>query len=509
MAETNDKLLMRRYNLTGGMNQSVNPFLMDDKDFLYLLNATHDEIGTIGKDGGYSIVGETRAAPGKGDLLFDHVPFTGAHVPLLIENGILQKYVSGWSDIATDYFTPDAKASAVDFNGRTYIATPNDYLASTDLTTVTSVYADNGNSAVQGRYLAVVADKLCLGNLTQVHKANQVVFSLEGTHVFYDETNETGANTYATTDRIITVDSAVTGLAGYQGLLMIFTTDAIFYWNPSNNEVKKLCAFGTDSHWSIKELNGMLYFANRDGVFRFNGETIPELISIPITNWAVNSVWRLIDGDNWSTMPAEAFEGKYFLAVGDLTASLPGDSAALTGVWLVYDAYRDTWSMLDGHPTSAIMRTVNENGDQRLWFASNTDRSVYQKDYSYTHNGEAYDWIVRTKYYDFGAPENDKALYKLYATYRSYGDTAKYLQVSTATNGSNAYTERIGDDTVSKLELGGASGRAYEMKRVDMAGTEGRTVSYEFKNSDAGVAFELLGFTQEYQKRNINMNISS
>jgi len=503
------KYLMRRYDLTGSMNQSTNPFLMKDTDFLYMCNTTNDEIGTVGKDGGYSIVGTTRTAPGKGDLLFDFIPFVGSHTPLLIEGGILQKYVSGWSNIDVDDFTDDARASGVNFNGKAYIATANDDLRYTDGSTVVSIATDNGGSSVRGRYLAVVADKLCIGNMTSVHAANQVVFSLEGTHIFYDSTDETGHNTYATTDRIITVDGAVTGLASYQGLLMIFTSEAIFYWNPSNNEVKKLCSFGTDSHWSIKELNGMLYFANRDGIYRFNGETIPELISIPITNWAINSLWRLIDGNNWSTMSAETFEGKYLLAVGDLTATMPGDSSAKTGVVIVYDSYRNTWSFLDGHPVSMFMKTVNENGDQRLWFCSSEDRTVYQKDYSYSHNGTTYNMIARTKYFDFDMPENQKNLYQLFTTYRSYGDTSSYITVSIATDGSNAYTEKIADDTVSKLELSGAEGRAYEMKRVDMTGSSGRTISYEFKNGDEGVAFEIVGFTQEFSYREPNFNVST
>lgn len=504
-----EKYLMRRYSLTGSMNQSLNPFLMSDEDFLYLQNVTHDEIGTIGKDGGYSIVGDTRTAPGKGDLLCSYRPYTGSEVPMVVENGELYKYVSGWSQISTPGLTADARCSAVTFRNKLYIANATDDLRYTAGTTVTTVNTDNGDSTIRGKYLAVVQDKLVLANLTQVHSANQLVFSLEGTHVFYDSADTQGHETYATTDRIVTVDEAITGVAPFQGLLMIFTANSVHYWNPQNNEVKLLCAFGTDSHWSIKELNGFLYFANRDGVYRINGETLPELISIPITNWAINSLWRLVDGSNWSTISAEAFEGKYYLAVGDLTAALPGDDAAKEDVVIVYDSYRDAWSFLDNHPVSMFARIVNENGDQRLWFASKDDRSVYQKDYTYAHDGSAFDMVIRTKYFDFDMPENVKSLYQLYFTYRSYGDEDSYLTVSISTDGSNAYTEKVADDTTSKLELAGALGRAYEMKRVDMTGASGRTVSYEFSNSDAGVPFEIVGFAQEFSYREINLNIST
>ncbi len=33
-------MMMRRYDLTGSMKQSLSPFLMDDKDFTYLKNVS-------------------------------------------------------------------------------------------------------------------------------------------------------------------------------------------------------------------------------------------------------------------------------------------------------------------------------------------------------------------------------------------------------------------------------------------------------------------------------------
>jgi hypothetical protein len=117
--------------------------------------------------------------------------------------------------------------------------------------------------------------------------------------------------------------------------------------------------------------------------------------------------------------------------------------------------------------------------------------------------------IARTKYFDYDLPENQKALFQFYAIYRSYGDTADYITLSIAKDGSNAYTEVVSDDTVSKLELSGATGRAYEMKRVDIAGVCARTVSYEFKNSDAGVAYEIVGYSQEFSYREANFNVST
>ena len=64
---SSETMMMRRYDLTGSMKQSLSPFLMDDKDFTYLKNVSYDEIGSLSKDGGYTQFGSNLDTTGTGD----------------------------------------------------------------------------------------------------------------------------------------------------------------------------------------------------------------------------------------------------------------------------------------------------------------------------------------------------------------------------------------------------------------------------------------------------------
>lgn len=499
---------MRRYDLTGSMKQSTSPFLMKDEEFTYLRNVSYDEIGSIGKDGGYTQLGGDLDVSGKCDLLHLHVTNTGIHTGLAIANGKLFKFGEGaWSSINTSTFTADSKCTAVNRGGLSYIVNPEDGLHYTDGTTVTSVSSDNGGSEIQGKYVVALDNQLYVANLSGTHTASDVVFTVDGGNTFYVPTEE-GANTYATTANIFSATDAITGITAFQGTVVYFTEEEMYLFNPANNEVHIIAKIGCTSHDSIQEINGVLYWVNRDGVYRFNGENLPELISIPITNWAVNSLWRLIDGSNWSSISAVSFEGKYIFSVGDLVGILPGDSEAMSNAVIVYDTYRDVWYFLTDHPVGVWLRYINDEGNLRLLFSDSASAKVYQKDYSYSADGSAIEMVIRTKYFHFDMPENEKVLENLFFTCRPSASDGYYMTVKMAKNGTNYYEEYLADDTVTKVELDGVSGTEFDLKKTTMKGTRVRTASYEFSNVDNGINMTLLGYTQQYRYLNNNMNWS-
>jgi hypothetical protein len=49
-------------------------------------------------------------------------------------------------------------------------------------------------------------------------------------------------------------------------------------WTYDEENVKKIADIGCDSYKSIKVINGILYWANRDGIWRWAGD-LPQLIS--------------------------------------------------------------------------------------------------------------------------------------------------------------------------------------------------------------------------------------
>jgi len=510
--ETN-KYLMRRYDLSGGMDQSMNPFLMGDTRYTYLKNVVHDEYGSFSKDGGYSQYASTIASATNGvDLLFDYTDLSDTHTLLSVIKSNLYKATGdpiAWSQISASAFTEGNRCSAANFLDRCYIAEQATNVSYTDGSTLISISTDNGSATIKGKYLEVLNNSLYLGAVTDAtYDTNQVVYTYPSTHVFYNA-NETDHDTYATTSQIITVDGDITGIKAYQGLLFIFTEEDMWYWNPATYETKQLAKIGCVAHDTIKEIDGILYWASREGIYRFTGSSLPTLISLPITNWVTNSIWRLINGSNWGEMNAGVLDGKYYLWIGTLTATMPGDSGAQSNVVIVYDTYRDSWFFLDNHPSNQWTTFINSSGDKRLLFGSNAAGKTYQRDFSYTHDTSAITSVIRTKYFDFENPESEKTLGDFYVAYRPEGETAKYITVKIAKNGDNSYTTYLDGSSTTKLPLTGTTTKEYQFERATIGGLRGRTISYEFSNADSGVNVTLLGYTQWYGYIQPNLNYTT
>jgi len=505
-----DKYIMRRYDLTGSMKQSVSPFLMRDEEFTYLRNVSYDEVGSLSKDGGYTQVGADLDTSGSGDLMHTYLDNTGAFKALVITNGKLFGSTGTpieWEELDSSTFTVDAKCTAENREGLAYIVNELDGLHYTNGISVTSVSEDNGDIDILGRYMTVLGNEIFVANLSGTHSANDVVYTLAGSNTFYDPTEE-DHDTYTTTSLKFSAKDPITGIKAFQGVIFYWTENEMYMFNPENLEVKVIASIGCTSHDSIQEINGVLYWVNRDGVFRFNGSTLPELISIPITNWAINSLWRVIDGVMWNSVAAVSFEGKYMLYVGDLTGTLPGDSGTLSDVVLTYDTYRDVWYFLTDYPVSTFTRFINGQGNLRLLFTSKDEAKVYQKDFSYKADGSPINMVVRTKYFSFDMPENEKQLEDLLITMRPSGGEGYYLTIKMAKNGTNYYEEYVTDSTPTKVELDAVSGTEFQLSKVTMKGVRVRTASYEFSNDDSGINMTLLGYTQQYKYLNNNMNLT-
>lgn len=357
---------------------------------------------------------------------------------------------------------------------------------------------------VRGKYLAVMEDIMFLGHLTHTHNRNQVVYTKSGTHQFFKD-----SESYKTTSNKVTVDGEITGIKSFRGLLYIFTSTGLYYFNISNLEVKLLYSHGTTSHHSIKELWGNLVWADRSGIHMFNGEGLPQNISRKIQNKQINSLWKLIDGANWSSLYANVKDDKYRLSVGTLTGTMPGDSGAQTNVVLIFDYAKNAWSFLSNHPKGQWVNFIDSNGDEQELFCDPSSRAVYKRDYSYSHNGTAITAVARTQYYHMGSPEIDKTFQRCFIMVRPQNQSTKYITVKTAYNGTNSYTTVVDNSTGNKLSLSGATTESHVIKRVDMVNPNvGHTISYEFSNADDGINFGILGFTQTYKEKSFNTNVS-
>lgn len=357
---------------------------------------------------------------------------------------------------------------------------------------------------VRGKYLAVMEQVMYLGGITHTHDRNEVVYTKVGTHQFFED-----GESYKTTSKIIRVDGEVTGLYVYRGLLYIFTSTGLWYHNPSNLETKLLYNHGTTSNHSIKELWGNLIWVDRAGIHMFNGDSLPQNIVRKLQNRHINSVWNLINDTNWAKLFAGVKDDKYYLSVGTLTATMPGDSGALTNVVIVFDYSKNAWSLLDNHPLGSWTTFIDSNSTEQMMFCNFSSRAVYKRDYSYSHNGSAINAVARTQYYNMGSPEIDKTFYRCYVMVKPQNQNTKYITVKVAYDGSNSYTTVVDNSTDNKLALDGATTTSHKIKRVDMINPNvGHTISYEFSNADDTINFAVLGFTQTYKEKSFNVNVS-
>lgn len=524
------KYLMRRYDLVGGMDQATNPYLMNDSTHVYLKNVIHGEKGTLSKDGGYSQFLDNMPASSV-DLLFDYQNHTylstlsteegeivttedGDTFPIGVPNllfaisdGDLYKETdSGWELVEADVTTSGQLCNAVNYLDRVYFAEADSVVTYTDGENVTTLQSDNGD-LVKGKYLETLNNTLYLGNITHKFGPNYVLYTQPGSHVFFNP-NEEDYDTYETTSHKIRIDGVITALKAYQGLMLIFTKNDLWYFNPDTFEVKQLAETGCVCHHSIREIDGILYWASNEGVYRFAGNNMPSIISLPITNKVVSSIWSNISSPNFGQMAAGVLGGKYYLWVGTLTAPLPGDSEPLKNVVVVYDTYRDVWTFYDNHPVKQWMEILNDEGTPELLFADRKSARVLIRDKSYNHDGQAIDMKIRTKYYDFDRPESEKTLEDLFVAYRPES-TESYVNVGISVNGTNDYQNYVSDSSNTKLPLEAEQSLEYQFRRVSLNGTRARTVSYEIGNNDNATCVTLLGFTQEFSYMLPNLNYST
>jgi hypothetical protein len=144
-------------------------------------------------------------------------------------------------------------------------------------------------------------------------------------------------------------DDVITGLCpvgtGDSSAMVVFKNRSIFAWwgwDPvlDPNWHKQPASTGASSHYTIKEINGKLYYAGVDGVCRlystFPGQMYSECISDPSDNRA--GVSKVLDlCGNKDKMVAEVWKNRYYLLSVDY-----GSTGSNNRV-LVFDTVLDKW----------------------------------------------------------------------------------------------------------------------------------------------------------------------
>jgi len=192
----------------------------------------------------------------------------------------------------------------------------------------------------------------------------------------------------------------ITGGAEALDRLIVFKTNSM--WKYDESSVEKVADIGCDSNRSIKVINKVLYWYNRDGFWRWRGGQ-PELISAKAQPY--------IDAMNQASLldvVAVPYNGTEYRAfIGTITV----EDITYTNAWFCWDTRREKCYIRCTATPGKSACVYVENGKRRAYFG-NDDGYVYKfatpVDKDYTDAGAEIDSFFITKNLDYGAPEIKK-----------------------------------------------------------------------------------------------------
>lgn len=187
---------------------------------------------------------------------------------------------------------------------------------------------------------------------------------------------------------------------------------------PETYVYKKLPGgYGCSAHRSISEGNNAVYWANRQGVYRYRylptGFTIPECVSefeIPVKGKAhKRSIKKLLSRADWSKVFSNFYDNEYRLYIGN-------------GQVLVFDTIGSTWALYEYN----IDFNCSMMWDKNLYYGSTY---LFNMDKEYDPNGVGFEGLnddgaaiefrLKSKFFDFDKAANKKRFKKMFWTFYS------------------------------------------------------------------------------------------
>jgi len=471
-------------NLSGGMNQSVDNQLIENNESPLLKNVILDKVGNWASRKGTDLLGSVTAGSDQVYGLGTYDESDGTHTFFRVCNRDLEKFngTDTWSAVDTDEWPASKKVNMVNFLDRMYLGSEDGAtaLAYTTGTTITDVAPTIG-----GHILAVNKSMLAVGGNSIM--PNVIFYSQPNTDTFYDSTgtcaanaDSAGANTVTTTTEIfeayhegaayiynttdseihlitgftdgdtVTTDAAtsgwdndtvyvlidyftqdgeVTGITSYQGNFISFDEENMYVWDPASTWSEKIPGFGCVNERTIKNVNGYLIWADREAVYMYNGSGRPvdisQKIKDPVDGYGL---FDLISSSNYSQMAAGAFDGKYYLSVGDLSTLSGAPASAITNAELVFDTSNGAWILNSRDDEPVVYSTfINSSGSKDLYYGEETAMAVYKMNTGSTDDNSAgtagaISVEARTPHYTFNDPTLEYRIQAFYVKYKSGGD---------------------------------------------------------------------------------------
>jgi len=327
------------YNFSGGMNTKTSPLILKDNECELIINYNLDIVGALTKRRG----------------------MTNVVAQIVNNQNILGLYFFKDSQ-GTDYSnilatcndgTPGTNTDTYKFNGGIWSKSLEDDTLSVNqffFTFLDSVFRVNGVQKV-----SVSADLITWTNVDtpdttvpdlkpkygcvwedRVYVAHENGTTKQPSRIYWSSLPSSGDITWAITTDFTDINpddnDFITWIEPFGNKLLIFKNYGMYRWTFGQVEPDKIIDVGTPEGRTVKQLHGLCFWTNKDGVYIYS-EGMPKLISRKVQKWFDAAV------SNTSSFRAEVDEDHYYVFIGDVTV----DRIAYTNILMCYTISLDAW----------------------------------------------------------------------------------------------------------------------------------------------------------------------
>lgn len=492
--------------LGAGMDQATDPSLVENNESPFLLNVTLDQPGTWSGRKGTSSLSTQLDATDEGWGLFSYNPTTSNTNDLkaISDRDLFSWNGTTWDEDDTDEFPADTRVSGVNFLNRLYVndASGDNPMKYVTTGAVTAVQPSGDTNYHIGTDIIEVAKNSLITQINDL-QPQIIAYSLPFTDRFYDstgtvasdaDTNGTGTVVttaavfepedigailynsdtdemfritewtsatipYVTTDgdtsgwgndtiyvirNIFEQDGAVTGIRAYGENVVSFDEQNMYVWDPTSPTWSRLFnGFGCVNGRTPQVVDGVLIWANREGIYLWGGEGRPIDVTAKIRNRVTGEgIWDLVNPDEFGNFCAgvQRAEGKYYLSVGTLQTLSGAPASATSNAVLVFDVKKGSWT-IRSYPEQILDFTehIDGNGNKDL-YAITENALVVKIDDGSTDAAVAgaagITYQIQTPHYVFGDPTTLTNIAEYYVKHVSSNNVTLKLSVNRAAYGS-------------------------------------------------------------------------
>jgi hypothetical protein len=407
-----ERIPIRYTQFDGLLNVGASDFVLLDNELTACKNVWTYKVGKLQKVPGYSLV-NNQIVSGKDVCYLHHYYDTASKINYLLAvsdsstNLTLQYRTTGNFAVITGISTSwDTYAtsipSMINYLGKTFIVgykSGTTFLPNATIKATTFSTSDTDiTNMPQGKFIVRYKDLLYV-------LYAKVSGSVYPSRAYYcdEPTNEAITwNNLLTTFVEFGYDDGdeITGGAEAFDRLIVFKHNSMWKYDESNRS--KIADIGCDSHRSIVNINGVLYWTNRQGAWRWMGG-MPELISA-----RAQEFFDAVDQESFlNQIGVQYNESEYRVFLGDVTVN----NYTYENAWYCFNTTREKCYIRCTYDEVKSASTYIESGKKRVYFGNNNGyvmKFALPIDKVYDDNTAEIDSFFITKALDHGVPEDTK-----------------------------------------------------------------------------------------------------